>query len=441
MIFLFARKVIPRPIKLVLLWIRRNIYVQQKKKVLSLKMQRRHKKMLISVAEKEKIKVVFFAIHESVWKVDSVFKYMLEDELFDPVVLVCPYTAYGTERRDRDLEKTYNSFQEAGYPVINSRNKDGSWVKLEEIKPDLICFTNPHDLTSQRYYRDAFERYLSFYVPYFYLVTSHGGDDSIYNQYFHNAMWKIFMPHLVSFDRAKDVSANNAKNCILTGYPACEPLLEIDERVDPWKALGRRKRIIFAPHHTIDDSQELRLSNFLDFADFFKNLVELYKEDVQWCFKPHPILKSKLYNHPDWGDKRTDLYYQFWELGELTQLSEGGYESIFIYSDAMIHDCGSFLAEYLYLRKPVLYLVSDKTMEGLNEFGRSALKCCYIGKREADIERFLDNIISNAYDVPSMPEIASFFRENVDPFFKNESPSEKICNLLKCELKGSCSNE
>jgi hypothetical protein len=107
----------------------------------------------------------------------------------------------------------------------------------------------------------------------------------------------------------------------------------------------------------------------------------------------------------------------------------------------MIHDCGSFLAEYLYLKKPVLYLVSDKTMEGLNDFGRSALKCCYIGKREADIECFLDNIISNAYDVPSMPEIASFFRENVDPFFKNESPSEKICNLLKCELKGSCSNE
>lgn len=52
------------------------------KKYLFKKMQKKHKQLIEQIKGKEKIKVVFLAIHKSVWKVDPVFKKMLDDPYF-----------------------------------------------------------------------------------------------------------------------------------------------------------------------------------------------------------------------------------------------------------------------------------------------------------------------------------------------------------------------
>lgn len=433
----FLKNHLPLSVKNFLIRFRKSFYLQLKKKCFSIRIGLKHKKILSEVRRKRKVKVVFLAIHESVWKVDNVFRYMLADEYFEPVVLVCPDKAFGYERQEEELRKACNFFKRKGYPLVNSKKHDGTYIGVDELNPDLIFFTNPHELTYEDYYSKAYKNYLSCYVPYFYLVTSHGDDESIYNQYFHNAMWKIFMPHRISFNLAKKVSANNGSNCVLVGYPACEQLFEKKETDDPWKYSGTKKRVIFAPHHTIDTNKELNLSNFLLYAEFFRAQVEKYKGQIQWCFKPHPMLKPKLYLHPKWGRERTDAYYKFWESGEFTQISYGDYESLFLHSDAMIHDCGSFLAEYLHLRKPVLYLVTNKTHDNLNDFGKAALKCCSQANSESDIIEFLDKIISEDFGMERIEEVSDFLRDNVEPFFAETSPSKEICNILKSEIKGN----
>lgn len=436
MIIYFLRRITPVPIKnLVRLTI--NCIEDFKKKCFASSMRKKHHSLIELTARKNKIKVVFLAIHESVWKVDDVFKRMLQDDYFDPLVLVCPYTDYGLERQNEDIDKCHEFFVRKGYPVLKAIKPDGALVKLDEINPDLVFFTNPHNLTNEEYYNGAFNKYLSCYVPYFYLVTSHGNDQSIYNQYFHNAMWKIFMPHDVALERAKKVSVNNAKNCVLTGFPACEPLVYGNVGPDPWYKTGGKKRVIFAPHHSIDGSKELNLSNFLMLADFFRDLVEIYKEDIQWCFKPHPILKSKLYAHPEWGKSRTDDYYNFWEKCDVSQLEEGDYESLFYYSDAMIHDSGSFLVEYLHLKKPVLYLINNNTRKNLNYFGRSALGCCTTGSTKDHVFEFLDQLLTNPELLKNRINCNSTYNQKINFLYKNESPSTKICNIIKSEIRGS----
>ena len=82
------------------------------------------------------------------------------------------------------------------------------------------------------------------------------------------------------------------------------------------------KKIIFAPHHTIEESK-YSLSSFLKFGEFIKSLAKAYQGKIQWSFKPHPILKSKLYLHPYWGKQKTDAYYNFWKDESYTQLDEG----------------------------------------------------------------------------------------------------------------------
>lgn len=435
------KKIVPKPVKRSLIVFKKKTYDHWQKKRLFERMQLKHSELLQQVKRKDKIKVVFLTIHKSMWKLDPVFQKMLKDPLFDPQILVCPYTDYGDERMLEDIELTYSYFIEKGYAVSKSLNDDGSWVKLKTIEPDIVFFTSPHDLTRKEYYENAYLNYLSCYVPYFFLTTTHGNDQTIYNQYFHNAMWKIFMPHEYSMKKAKQISASKARNCMLSGYPFCEALVKQDRLLNHvWKEQFSKKKIIFAPHHTIEKG-ELELSNFLIVAELMLELAVKYKDKVQWSFKPHPILKTKLYLHPEWGNEKTDDYYHFWDSHEFTQLDEGEYIDLFIQSDSIIHDCGSFIAEYPFIGKPCAYLQMNgqSQLNSINGFGRYALKSYTRINCENDLISFIEYIVSGKVQINSAHR--SFISDHVNPLYKCKQPSEIILNYLTNTLNGKIEDE
>jgi len=95
----------------------------------------------------------------------------------------------------------------------------------------------------------------------------------------------------------------------------------------------------------------------------------------------------------------------------------------------MIHDCGSFLAEYLYLRKPVMYLMTEQTGEKyFNSFGRQAITDCDVGRSADDIDRFLEGLLRD--DSESLTD-GRFFDKAIAPHFQT-LPSLKICNEIRC---------
>lgn len=389
--------------------------------------------LLEQIKGKERIRVVFLAIHKSVWKVDPVFQKMLADPFFDPIILVCPYTAYGEERMWEDMLECFEYFNEKGYPTYSSySNVEKHWIKLNELDPDIIFFTNPHNLTRKEYYEDAYLNYLSCYVPYHHEVGSFGDDNAQHNQIFHNAIWKIFAVHNESILLAKKITGSKADNIQVTGFPAMENLIESKRNasyLDVWKTNDGRKRIIWAPHHLIDG--EVNQSNFLQYAEFFQKLARRYSDKAIWAFKPHPILKSKLLEKSGWGTVNTQVYFDFWKNQEYSQLEVDAYEDLFLSSDAMIHDCGSFLAEYLYVEKPVMYILNDQHHgQFFNTFGRKALGVCRIGRSEIEIELFLKKIIDGSnFDITQSHK--TFLRENIIPCFSGELPSDIIIRNIK----------
>ncbi len=420
------KRILPKPVKRVLITTKMKTYDRWQKKRLFNRMQLKHAELLQQIKGKEKIKVVFLAIHKSVWKVDPVFQKMLKDPLFEPEILVCPYTPYGEERMLEDMEQAYTYFLEKGYPIRKSRNEDGSWIKLEELKPDLVFFTNPHNLTCKEYYEDAYLNYLSCYVPYGHSVSKYNNYISQYNQFFHNAMWAIFVPHSECSNIYKHYSAARGKNVIVTGYPGCEEFFYSPGKM-PWKCSDKLK-VIWAPHHTIS-SPDLPYSNFLKMAEDFVELTKKYKNSIGFAFKPHPILKSNLFQHPDWGVKKTNSYYEYWEYAENTQLELGEYVELFKHSDALIHDSGSFIAEYHYVKKPVLYIYNSETKKHLNPFGVKAMESSYLGSEIEDVDRFLKYLIDGCLEVSD-----DFYEENIIKYFRNGMPSTKIVEYIKISI-------
>lgn len=428
------KKIVPTSIKKILLQLKSKLIDNPKKRTLFFRMQNKHQELLQFLKGREKIKVVFLVIHKSVWKVDPVFRKMLNNPYFDPVILVCPYVQCGRERMLEDLQGCYRYFKGKGYPVISSYDEDNDkWMTLEEIKPDIVFFTNPHKLTRKEYYEDAYLNYLSCYVPYHHEVVN---NIEQYNQDFHVAQWKIFASNDSALDLYKDQSEAKGQNVIVTGYPAMELLLEKLEfksnSLDSWKTNDGRLKVIWAPHHSVEQSKVTPYATFLEHAEFFKSLASIYKDKIVWSFKPHPLLKQKLYSHPAWGLDKTNDYYNFWRTQEFTQLDESEYIDLFCASDAMIHDSGSFLAEYLYIKKPVLYNMSAiNTGEFYSKFGYQALRACSLAYKKEDINKFLIDLLNGA---EIKKEQSIFLKMNVDKFFKDTTPSDNIIKEIAKEF-------
>jgi hypothetical protein len=398
--------------------------------------QSNHKIALAKIRNKEKVKVVFFLIHESVWKYEELFKLMEEDNRFDPVVVVCPYITYGDETMISELRRAYDSFKAKGYNVIKSLDEDsGKWLDVKnEIKPDIVFFTNPHNLTREEYFITNFLDTLTCYVPYgfknSYLYEAH------FDQLMQNYTWRFFLETNIHKKLSLQYARNKSVNTLVTGYPGMDKFLRKDyQPVDVWKIKDRElKRIIWAPHHTIPGrGATLDYSTFLKYFDFMLNIATKYLEHIQIAFKPHPILRANLSLDEFWGKEKTDKYYQAWAELPNGQVHEGGYIDLFLTSDGMIHDSSSFVIEYLYTNNPVMFLLSnDSVLEKFNELGKMALGNLYIGKSKEEIEEFVINAILNGKDI-KQEERLSFFNSVVKPP-NNVSASENIYNHIVSEI-------
>nr|WP_321500610.1 CDP-glycerol glycerophosphotransferase family protein [uncultured Dethiosulfovibrio sp.] len=392
-----------------------------------------HKNCLKKLKNKKRVRVAFFITHSSVWKYDGVFKLMLEDSRFDPKVVICPVINYGRENMTVEMDKAYSHFKEKGYqPTKGYDASTNNFLDVKKIiNPDIIFFTNPHNIVVKNFCVTNFMNLLSCYVPYNLNVTCMFEEQN--DLLFHNVLWKAFYETSIHLDIARK-SRNKGANVVITGFPGVDDLIYGKRTETPaWKEyVSTAKRIIWAPHHSIGKNG-VTYSNFLLYGDLFRLIAQRYQGRVQLAFKPHPLLKVKLYNHPLWGKEKTDEYYRWWQEGENTQLETDTYIDLFNGSDAMILDSCSFTAEYLYCGKPSLFTMLDSDMPSrFNEFGKMALTQHYHAYSEEDIINFIDKVILDGDD---------YMKDQRDVFFKEyllppngNTASENIFNCICKEL-------
>lgn len=388
----------------------------------------------IEIKRKNKIKVAFFIFNEAIWKNEELYFLMKKDPRFEPVVFVCPFITYGNQLMRKEMDAIYNKFKDKGYNVIKTLKSDNTFMDVKaEYSPDLVFFSTPWNHTIKKYQVYNFLNTLTCYVPYAFMTSNL--NQSHYNKDTHNLVWKYFLPTEVHKKLAKKHSIRNGKNVLVLGFPGMDKFLNqksIGESV--WKKQSNnRKRIIWAPHHTIPGTKNaLNYSTFLKYADFMLELTEKYKESIQFAFKPHPNLRGKL--NDVWGRERTDTYYNTWSTLENGQLEEGEYIALFSSSDALIHDSGSFVIEYLYTNKPVMFLMnSEKVKEEFNDIGKKALSVTDQGYKKEDILQFIEESVLKGKDKRKDKRM-KFFNKIVKPP-QNKTASENIYHYLKEELK------
>lgn len=359
----------------------------------------RNKKNEERIRKKDSITVVFFASNVSMWHYQNLYEEMLKHKRFKPIIVISPLNAYAHEQKVECVKALRLYFEKRGINYIDydTDNMKGFDVK-GILKPDVLFYPQPYYTVmckEHRYYR--FKKSLLAYYPYFFHRTRLPFE---YNEDFHNRAWRLYYETDLQKKDAKELASIGDLNVRVVGYPNAD---SYNNRIieDPWKTMTNpHKRVIWAPHFTLDGNGWINSSNFIWMSKLMLTIADKYKDDVQFAFKPHPRLLSELYKHPDWGKRKADAYYQTWQEMENGQLETKDYVDLFITSDGLIHDSGSFGVEYQYTHKPAMFISKDMTSfsEPLSDFGKMIYKLHYIGNNEDDINSFIENVIIKCKD-------------------------------------------
>ena len=363
------------------------------------------------LAEGKRLRVCFLVCDVSMFSAEPVYQAMCRDARFEPFIAVVPRVSRGEKFLRETLEKTTGVLSARYADVRSLYDPDTKVAQPLEGKADVV-------FTSIVYDDQTLERYTALPLSRFALVAcisyGYGGQLQsdlrrlIFLPQF-AFFWRLFVSNPDTLALWKNANPLLAENLVVGGYPKMDRLAETPVRPD------RPKTILICPHHTLArEGDGLALSNFLKYADF---LLALPKEfpSVRFVFRPHPLLFSRLATSAWWGEARTEAYRQAMAALPNVEFQQGGdYFDAFVNSDAMIHDCGSFLAEYFYTGHPQCYVLEDESVidREFTFFGKDLLAHADHAFSEDDVRKFIRSVMDGTVDGGASAR-AAFARERV----------------------------
>jgi hypothetical protein len=371
-----------------------------------------------------KVKVGFMMVSSSTWKYDAVYQKFEKAGRYKPKVVIIPLITKGREYCEDELKLSESLCVKNGYNYVLPMDKNGKWTDIKiSLKPDLVFFSNPNALSLPIYHIENFKDCLTIYLPYSIRVDNLS--EYSYNSKFSSLVWRNYYETKLHFEIAKHYSRIKAENVKVSGHPVIDTFRNQNLSVESqWKSSKiRKKKIIWAPHWTIPGFQATNLDwgAFLFYADFMLEIAQKYVSEIQLAFKPHPFLENLLKKEELWGIEKTSEYYKNWEELSNGQLEKGEYIQLFIDSDALIHDSGSFSVEYLELNMPILYTKSRYNVEeSFNDLGKEAIQSHYIANEKKDIEDFIKNVVISGED-PIKENRVNFRNKHLNPDGKSSS--------------------
>ena len=366
------------------------------------KNRKKRKDIIKRFKKGKKVKICLMVQRPGTWCFDYLYKILEQDSRFEPIVFILPDPAYGVEAQLEYIDLVYKELEPKGYNIIKGRDTTTKkFVGIrKDINPDIFYYT---DFGKWHYHK---ENYITYFLDKISFLTDYGFsvmDDQFVCTFELNNLVDLYLrPTIFHKTMAERLMKNKGSNVVVTGSPKLDTLFDKNFKpTDIWKPQEKpKKRIIWSPHHSASEKNpdQWMMDSFYKLYDFMLEIAEKYKDEVQFVFRPHPILKSSLVKK--WGSCITKQYYDKWAKGTNTQYYTGNINDLFATSDAMIMDCLSFMAEYTAFNKPLFHTATDTCRIKLNEFGEILYKNFYIPTNELkeDIENFIQDVVINGND-------------------------------------------
>lgn len=377
-----------------------------------------------------KIKVGFIVIFNSVFPERPVFEKMLGDNVLDPYIIVVP----NVSRTYQFKIDTYNeafahlSSEYPGRVIGGYDEKNDRYLELND-EYSVIFFANPyknlvHPLHEIEYFLD--KNVLTLYANYGLAVVKFW--EEVIETDFYNYLWRSCIETPGNMEFLKSKEKIKGRNGIVTGCLKMDKLDAFKSKPDK-----TRKMIMICPHHTVWGWKSLNISNFLEYYKLFIELPKIYPE-IDFVFRPHPLLFENLKSHKIWTQKQIDEYLEeMLKSSNIVYDTTGDYHEVFADSDAMIHDCASFTGEYLYTEKPCCYMLKKgaNLSDTYIPLGEKCLENYYHAYSSDDICKFIEDVVINGND-PLKEQRTAFSRNELKVNYPHTS--EFIIDYIKKKI-------
>ncbi|MDY2584697.1 hypothetical protein [Helicobacter sp.] len=260
---------------------------------------------------------------------------------------------------------------------------------------DVALFCNIYDSAVNSRYQivNLSQKMLCVYVPYGFTGMLNYDFKHIIHSREYALLWKIYVENQKGLEATLQNSLIKQSSVVVTGYT------KMDAIIKHCKTPNKRKKIIIAPHHTMTDWKELQLSNFLVYYEFFLELPKIYSQ-IDFIFRPHLSVFRVLREHSNlWNNTPESYLAKIEAIPNMTYHNADNYLELFVQSDALIHDCGSYTAEYLYTDNPACFMGRKDTFEHtFSPYGFEVLKHYYLAFSKEYILDFIDRVVLKGKD-------------------------------------------
>ena len=386
---------------------------------------------LEKIRRKDKIKIGFYFDSTSKWCGDELYNLLAKDKRFEPTIFIYPT---GNNLTRKEFQQDIEKFKARGLNVSVVKN-----ATVDIPVQDILIQTSPYDDNVPRDFRLINLKFttLLIYIPYSHTTASRDGFIR-YNPFL-RVLWKAFFPSTTSLEYYHSTCSVGIPRAIFSGYPRMDIFFNKNANFKfDWKMTRPdSKKIIWAPHHTTSDSKtSLKYSTFQWNHQFMYEFAKAHPE-ISWVVKPHPwLFRVAVSMHVFPSLEACQEYFQKWNDLPNAQVYTGAYyQDIFATSDGMIHDCGSFIAEYQYVDKPMIYLMRpEKKFNGL---GEKILETAYLvdGKDLDAIAATMQRVFIEGDDYKAVERREVFDKYLNYPKYLGMLASEFIYKNITDELK------
>jgi hypothetical protein len=356
------------------------------------------------IRRKEKIKIGFVARTAAEWCGDDLYNLFATNERFETTIFLCLSVAQmDNELAKNSFRRGVEQFKSHGLNVVPMDN----W-KAKIPNQDVLIFLTPYfaDLTRAFKLKRITAKTLIAHITYSFTISLRG--KKFYNKSMFNVAWKVFISSIIGLKLHRKKSELGMPRSLYSGYPRIDPFFKKDSefRFD-WKmARPDAKKIIYAPHWSINAGVK-----YATFQWNYKFMYEFAKAhpEISWVVKPHPALALQAVDAKIFpSNEAFKEYMQKWNELPNAQVYTGAYyQAIFATSDGMIHDSGSFIAEYQFVNKPMIFLTREG--EIFNDLGNAILNVSYLvdGKNLDAIAAMIQKVFidGNDYRVAERKEV------------------------------------
>jgi len=330
----------------------------------------------------EKINVVFVCHRPAVWEsLHSVYDAMKQDEAFNVTIVAIPnkkelpvkwlnHEEYESEGAEEFWEK---------YGCINGFNYETKeWFDLKKLNPDYVFFQQPYNIT-------RCPQYKSWVVA--------GYAKICYVAYASNFIGSGIFEETTPVDFVRDVSVfftqnkmddelvrnylkqikNNFTKAVITGFPRNDSIIfHQPQEVDIWKHTKEagRFRVLWTPRWCTNEGN----CNFFRYKDLLSTYM-LNNDTYDFVFRPHPQAFANWISSGEISTEDLEAYKnKFMSSRNMNIDNNYDYLNTIYMSDCLITDVSSFIQDYFFTGKPVIYCHNK---DCFNEFSREMAQGFY----------------------------------------------------------------